>query len=82
MDNCLICYRPLYEYIKVETENGEEERRLKINHRACWNSTTMILERQIFANMIYIHYNIVPGFKFIVPGSFLLLLGLILMFRI
>jgi Zn-finger protein len=48
MDNCLICYRPLYEYIKVETENGEEERRLKINHRACWNSSTMLLEKQIF----------------------------------
>lgn len=47
MDTCLICYRPLYEFIKVETENGEEIRRLKINHRACWNSSTVLLEKQI-----------------------------------
>jgi len=47
MDNCLICYRPLYERIIVDTVDGKEERRIKINHKGCWNSTTVLLEKQI-----------------------------------
>ena len=56
MDNCLICYRPLYEHIIniVDTIDGKEERRLKIqvNHKVCWDTETtriyMLIENQIF----------------------------------
>ena len=48
MDTCLICYRPLYERIIVDTVDGKEERRIRINHLPCWNSETMLIENQIF----------------------------------
>ena len=47
-NRCLICQNPAYEDIRVETENGLEQRRIKINHKGCWNTETELLEKKIF----------------------------------
>ena len=47
-NKCLICQNPVYEDITIETEIGKEKKRIKINHKGCWNTETELLERKIF----------------------------------